>query len=174
MSTGADVPYRPSTALAVWTVILLLAAVIADAASALSTAAVLPLIDRARVGALIPDDVAAQHDQRRRLIAGGQIMVSLAAWILFLMWVYRTNRNARALGADGMKYTPGWSVGWFFVPVANLWMPCLVMQELWRATSPELIRRWRQASGSTFVGIWWAVSLMTGMIQYSPWALAFG
>jgi hypothetical protein len=39
--------------------------------------------------------------------------------VLFLMWVHRANRNARTL-SKGMEVSPGWNVGWFFVPFASV------------------------------------------------------
>jgi hypothetical protein len=52
--------------------------------------------------------------------------------IMFLMWVYRMNKNTRALAPEAkMKYTPAWSVGWFFIPIANLWKPYQVLKEIW-------------------------------------------
>jgi hypothetical protein len=39
-------------------------------------------------------------------------------------WFFRTNKNAHAVDATGwMTISPGWSVGWFAIPFANLVMP---------------------------------------------------
>ncbi len=85
------------------------------------------------------------------------------------MWVYRTNRNGRALGARGMKYTPCWSVGWFFVPIANMFMPYWVMKEIWQVSSPPSPMAWRQKTVSPIVALWWLVGIFSGMIKYSRW-----
>jgi len=58
----------------------------------------------------------------------------IAAAILFLKWVYRSNRNAREMGVAGLKFTPGWAVGCYFVPFANLGLPFLAMREIWNAS----------------------------------------
>src|SRR4051794_201891 len=42
--------------------------------------------------------------------------------ILFLTWIYRTSANAHAMGAD-LTHGPGFSVGMFFVPGLNLFLP---------------------------------------------------
>ena len=53
---------------------------------------------------------------RGRLV---QLVVWVAAFVITLRWIYLANNNARALGADDMIVTPGWAVGWFFVPAAE-------------------------------------------------------
>ena len=69
----------------------------------------------------------------RALIMMSGLLI-LPQWILFLMWVYRANYNVRCLGARDLRFTPGWSVGWFFVPIANLWKSYQVMKEIWQAS----------------------------------------
>jgi hypothetical protein len=51
---------------------------------------------------------------------------------LFMIWTYRASANIHALGAQGFRFTPGWAVAWYWVPIANLWMPYHVMREIWR------------------------------------------
>ena len=55
----------------------------------------------------------------------------VATFLLFLTWVYKSNVNVKALGASNMKYTPGWSVGWFFIPIANISKPYFITQLLY-------------------------------------------
>ena len=90
------------------------------------------------------------------------------------MWVYRVNRNVRALGAEGLRYSPGWSVGWFFIPLWNLFMPYNVMKELWQANSSSSNTEWRSAPVSPVLGAWWAVGLLLGITHYEPWPVLLG
>ena len=50
------------------------------------------------------------------------LLIGLLFHVAFLRRVYVTNRNAQQW-SDSMSINPGWNVGWFFVPVASLWMP---------------------------------------------------
>jgi len=68
-----------------------------------------------------------------------------------------------------MKYSPGWSVGWFFVPIANLFMPYWVLKEICQVSSPSSHGRWRQAIVSPVVSLWWLVGVLSGTIRYSRW-----
>lgn len=63
------------------------------------------------------------------------IVALLATAIAWSMWSYRLAKNVRAVNdpetASLLKFTPGWVVGWWFVPFAAFWMPLRVHQELW-------------------------------------------
>jgi hypothetical protein len=61
-------------------------------------------------------------------------VVGIVAMVLFLKWIYRTSRNAHALSAQPLKISPPWAVGWFFVPIANLFKPLEAVRETWQAT----------------------------------------
>jgi len=94
--------------------------------------------------------------------AAGQLVFGLVASvpgtalvILFLRWTYLANLNARTLGAEGMRFSPGWSVGWHFIPFANLWMPYRAMQEIWQASSAP--HHWQGAKTPAILPWWWAL-----------------
>lgn len=62
----------------------------------------------------------------------------LAVWVVtivfYMMWQHRAFFNARAVGQQ-TTFSPGWSVGWWFIPLANLVAIGLVLRDLWRATA---------------------------------------
>ena len=81
--------------------------------------------------------------------------------IVVLTWLYRANAKARALGAEDMMVSPGWAVGWFFVPLANLVMPYIAMRELWKASANP--RDWQLAPAPLAIPLWWAFWLASGI-----------
>jgi len=161
--------YRSAYARALCLSVLIIALVVAQAAMALFLAGEIQLLEATRAGASIPKTLAEAQDSRVRVLAIIESALGLAMGITLLMWVYRANYNARALGAEGMSYSPGWSVAYFLIPCLNLWMPFLVLKELWKASTPGRIAQWRQARVSPVLPIWWAVTLASAFIQYSPW-----
>lgn len=93
------------------------------------------------------------NDQRQGTIALLYMVVFIVSGILILKWIYRANYNARQLGAKEMQFTPGWSIGWYFVPIATLWKPYQAMKEIWKAShSPN---DWSNASVSSILPWWW-------------------
>lgn len=100
-------------------------------------------------------------------LALGVLLSSLAylgsfvlAIVFFSIWIHRACANAWAFGQSPMSTTPGWAVGWFFVPFANLVKPFRAMKEIWFGSDP---------SGSVaitpgLVGGWWGTWIVSGIV----------
>ncbi len=92
-------------------------------------------------------------------VALGQLGVGIALIALFCLWIPRANRNARALGAKGMRFTPEWCVLWYLIPILNLFQPYRAMREIWLASDPADGTRWREQRVSLLLPLWWALWL---------------
>lgn len=66
----------------------------------------------------------------------GQLVLRLIASVAWSVWSYRIAVNLRAAEFSGLTTSPGWVVGWWFVPFANLFKPFLVHRELFQASTP--------------------------------------
>ena len=106
-------------------------------------------------------------EQVLTLFGVAQSVLTIATAVVFLTWLARAYGNLTALGAQGLDYSPGWAVGYYFIPILNLFRPCQVMQQTWRASDPAYAlaqpRLWKQAPGSAVVGMWWAFWLITNI-----------
>jgi hypothetical protein len=58
-------------------------------------------------------------------------VIYVAAVILVAMWIYRAHANLHEAGITGLQFSPGWAVGWYFIPIAFLFKPFQAMRELW-------------------------------------------
>ncbi len=111
-------------------------------------------------------NVTELQDSARRLlfIAKIQSLVSDACLIVLMVWLYRADKNLRAFGVEKLDYTPGWAVGWWFVPVLNLVRPYQVMREIWLASNPDFVGdrhdQWRKGPTGKFILIWWLATLV--------------
>ncbi len=92
--------------------------------------------------------------------------VQVPAIVSFLVWVYRANRNARALGAAWMQYSPASSVVCFFIPILGLITPYCVVREIERASRPGDGGQ-PQAPASMLLRVWWAAFVLSIVIQFS-------
>lgn len=93
----------------------------------------------------------------------GMLVCSLAIAVLLIVWMWRVAKNAELSRRDEPRFSPGWTIGGWFIPFANLVIPVLVMQDLWRASDPTVPRGdndWRRGKGSALVGVWWAAHLV--------------
>ncbi|MCA9299356.1 MAG: DUF4328 domain-containing protein, partial [Phycisphaerales bacterium] len=87
--------------------------------------------------------------------------------ILFLMWHHRTSRNAHALGAQGLSFSPLGCVLWWFCPLLNLFKPFSSIMELWRASDPTSVvdpYAWRLAPVPALIPVWWSFWIFMGMV----------
>jgi hypothetical protein len=83
--------------------------------------------------------------------------------IVIFKWIYRSNINAGLLGAKDMKFSPGWSVGWFFIPVVNLWKPFQAMQEIYNASLNPA--NWKDLGKPKIVLQWWGLWMISNSLN---------
>jgi hypothetical protein len=84
-------------------------------------------------------------------------------FILLLVWVYAVHANLPALNAQRLEFTAPWAVGWFFIPIANLFKPCQVAIEIWRNSDPNPLRA-TPARGIAIVGWWWGLRVASTVL----------
>lgn len=100
-------------------------------------------------------------DKRQQMVIYIYLAVFVVSGFLILRWIHRANYNARQLGAKNMEFTPGWSIGYYFIPILTLWKPLLAMQEIWKASHhPD---NWATEKASAIVGVWWFLWIVTNM-----------
>ncbi len=104
------------------------------------------------------------RDARGLIIGIALITLYVATGILFLSWTYRANRNARHLGAKDMRFTPGWSIGWYFVPVGLLWKPYQALVEIWKASKNPT--DWKNQESSGLVRWYWYLWIFSELSSY--------
>jgi Domain of unknown function (DUF4328) len=105
----------------------------------------------------LTDAVRAQDSENVAFgMWGFMLLMFVPTAIAWLLWQYRAHANLRALGAANLSYSPGWAVGWWFIPFANIVMPYLTVRELWKASDPEAgAIEWRARGGAAILGFWW-------------------
>lgn len=156
--------FRDPTVLTTWTTRLLYAYIVVVLVAAWSHAGEL-------LGRGGPESLAALLssipllDSLARLVGVlwslvGTIAASAIAAILVLVWIHRANYNARQLGGTDMHFSPGWAVGWYFIPIAWFWKPYQAMREIWQASVSPV--DWQRQAGSPLLVWWWGLWILTG------------
>lgn len=87
------------------------------------------------------------------------LVVYIVLVVFWMMWVHRTYQNLPSLGAQGLTYSPAWAVGYWFIPILNLFRPYQVMRETWRASHPGHAggTQWTLVAVPAVLGWWWAL-----------------
>ncbi len=75
----------------------------------------------------------------------------LGAAVAVPMWTHRCYRNLVSLGGR-RQLTPAWAAGSWFIPVINLVLPWIVLQDLWVGSGAP-------PRGRLLVGAWWVAWL---------------
>jgi hypothetical protein len=97
------------------------------------------------------------------------VITQIAIVVLFIIWMFRAAKNNEALGRTGARFGPGWSIGSWFIPFANLVIPVLIMQDVWRGSNVGGRRgelNWRATSGSALVAWWW-VAWLASLVRFT-------
>jgi hypothetical protein len=114
----------------------------------------------AMINDLPSQSMLAAATMARELREGAPVVlltiVYCGAILVFAVWTYRMNANIHALGSN-LRFTPGWAVGWYFVPIANLWKPYQVMRELWLVSNNPA--DWQTGRTSKLLSWWWTAWL---------------
>ena len=154
-----------------WTVGLLWAAVAAGVVGIATLAARISDLERFR---------GTFHDFSRS--AGGpgasagyglMVLVVIGGAIAWPIWQHRAQANLRALGAQDLRFSPGWAAGWWFIPFANILMPFLTMRELSKASHPRAgAVDWKARATHPILGFWWAAWLGYSVVRSIGGAVA--
>ena len=150
-----------------WVTVFLLANVVIGLIAVASDYSQVRLISRTKEGQTISQAEAEANDSRQQAVGMAQLSAFLLTGILFLMWIHRAHGNLPALGARGLKFSPGMAVGWFFVPILNLFQPYQAVREIWKASDPDAdvdrlnVFARRSAPGSPIIGGWWVLWLVS-------------
>lgn len=95
------------------------------------------------------------------LIGGVMALTLLGSFIVVGMWIHRAHANLEAADLPALEYTPGWSIGWFAVPIANFFKPFQAMRELWNASHGALGDYSEAAPGLLWV--WWLCWILSSV-----------
>ena len=90
-----------------------------------------------------------------------QFVMLIASYVLVSMWTYRAMKNLHIVREPGVEMSPGWAVGWYFIPIANLWKPFEGMLQIWRDSHHMAGQDEKVAN---YVGWWWALWIIGNIL----------
>lgn len=116
----------------------------------------------------------AHPDASTFALLGASEIVWIGTVIAFCMWTHRAARNLPALGGRNLKYTPGWAVGWFFIPFANFVVPYFVGMEIWRHSDPQQSTDGYGSNSSPVIAGWWLTYVLHWILPFMVGAVVGG
>jgi serine/threonine-protein kinase len=99
-------------------------------------------------------------------VQAGWFLVTAGLW---LAWFRRAYLNLPALGARRLRYRPWWAVGAWLLPVFSLFRPKQVLNDIWRASDPDLppdqAATWRKRPVAELLGWWWLAFVTSILVR---------
>nr|WP_137677897.1 DUF4328 domain-containing protein [Parerythrobacter lutipelagi] len=134
-----------------------IAIIIVIATSLLSLAAVVLLLNG------VIDQVNPYSDELHPVdfVVLLDFLALVVSFVLVGMWIHRGHKNLIAADLPSLKYTPGWAIGWFAIPFANLFKPFQAMRELWNASHGAIGDYSDEVPG--FFWVWWLAYVFSGL-----------
>jgi hypothetical protein len=150
--------YRDLTGLTKFLKTLFIVGAVLSVLSILSAFMQLHLLQNSHITA----HAANANDLRERVIGLVELALFIFTTVFVSIWIVRANRNVRVLGAKDLRITPGWAVGYFFIPIVNLWRPFHAMSDLWRASQNPA--DWTRLQVGALVPVWWTLWVLSAII----------
>ncbi len=155
--------YRRIRGLAQAITILLGVQIAVLAAQVLAYLSRIGLLHRVSRGEFVTRGQAQAADDRVAGFGGLWLLVFAATVVVWLVWQHRAQANAQHLTTKKLTFSPGWAVGWWFIPFANWVQPFRAVRELWQAsggtrsqpegTWPVLVLWWAAWLGFNLIGL---------------------
>jgi Domain of unknown function (DUF4328) len=145
-----------------WVVAVLALIALVDLAAIASGIAEHRLLSGIEAGEFVTEADVEANDIRQVAVGITQFGLLVACAVFFLRWFHRAYRNLLPLGATELRFTQGWAVGAWFVPILNLWRPKQIANDIWRASDPGYepgFLVWRAGSVPALYAFWWGLFL---------------
>ena len=118
-------------------------------------------------GNKISIEAATNNDLIQRIISITYLIVFIISAITFIQWFRRAYFNLN-IKVDSLENSDGWAAGCWFVPVLSLFMPYLIMKELYDKTNSLLLKQFDTyiKRSTLFVGWWWTLWITVNIFGY--------
>jgi hypothetical protein len=98
-----------------------------------------------------------------------QALWFLVSATLFLAWFRRAYGNLVPLGARRLRYRHWWTLGAWILPVFSLFRPKQLLNDIWRASDPDLPPDmgdgWHWQPVTPLLGWWWTAFLASILVR---------
>jgi hypothetical protein len=95
-----------------------------------------------------------------------QLVTYVIGGVIFIVWFHRAYGNLGVLGVDRPRRGRGWAIGAWFIPIANMFIPKQMANDVWRAGDPGFRQGdpdWQARPVAPLLHWWWAFWLSSSM-----------
>ncbi|HWA15914.1 MAG TPA: DUF4328 domain-containing protein [Gemmatimonadales bacterium] len=121
------------------------------------------LLGQVLEGQPLSTEVARANDGRHLALTAGLAAMMLVTALLYFNWLYNSVRNVAEVRGKPTTVTQGWAIGYWFIPIINLYRPYRTMVELWEKSSQGIAVKMLPPP----IALWWLTYLLGGGLDGS-------
>jgi Domain of unknown function (DUF4328) len=134
-------------------------------------AATLIRLGKMNSGVLIPQSYFSALGARGEALRITAVITALVTMAIWIAWFHLVYSNLRYIGTGKTECRPGWAIGYWFLPLLNLFRPFQLAREVWIrssiANSQESVDEFRTPP---ILGWWWFACFVSFFLnQFSEW-----
>lgn len=140
---------------------ILVSLLVIDSMMSIFTSGVLNLLDiqQQKSDAYWLTEEPSQLDDIINVASIAHLLLIIVLMILLFVWINRSCKNSWLLDAPRMKTTPGWAVGYYFIPILMLWKPFTSMKEIRSASYGS------DTALKAIIPLWWTFWLLSSFLN---------
>jgi hypothetical protein len=99
-------------------------------------------------------------DNAYMTVLGLAYVVAIAMFVLTVVWMNKAHKTTQRLWPGPRRWSSGWTVGGWFIPLANYFIPKMVMNEIERIAKARrwngmVDASWRHEPTAVLGWLWW-------------------
>jgi len=109
--------------------------------------------------------LAKAHESREGIVSIAIIASYLVCYFVGARWILISSRITHLSGANDLTISPGWSVGWYFIPIALWWKPYQAFKQIYQVSIQ--ITDWSKVPIPSLLRWWWGLWVLTTAVTYA-------
>jgi hypothetical protein len=108
---------------------------------------------------------AEASDRRVQIWAIVTVLFQIPVALTFFMWVHTAYGNLRRVGSAATRWTPGWAVGYWFIPFLNVVRSFQIVKEIAVRTADSNARDDRKGESAPMsVALWYTFYVVSALL----------
>jgi hypothetical protein len=106
---------------------------------------------------------------------GWLAIIGIAVLVLVMIYLFRASKNTALWRPDRPTWAAGWTIGAWFIPLANAIIPCMVVCEIWnRSADPPGVGNEARPGAARVIWCWvvFVVALIAVSVDYSTTSIS--
>jgi len=116
--------------------------------------------------------ISETNDNREQIIGVITLVSYFICVVVIGRWIFVSSKITHLSGADNLTISPGWSVGWYFVPILSLWKPYQAFKQIYQVSIQ--IVDWRNVSVPVSLKWWWGLWIFNSLVGQIQFRVSMG